>query len=85
MIIDSPDRRRPGSRSEGRVAEGSNPHDALAAASWDARAYLGLPGLEPGAPADAVVYAEDPRSDLDALAHPIAVVLRGRPVRVAGR
>ena len=36
----------------------------------------------PGAPADAVVYAEDPRSDLDQLAHPIAVVLRGRPVRV---
>ncbi|MCE6997937.1 amidohydrolase family protein [Saccharothrix sp. S26] len=61
---------------------GLRPHDALAAASWDARAYLGLPGLEPGAPADAVVYAEDPRSDLDQLAHPIAVVLRGRPVRV---
>ena len=64
---------------------GMRPHDALAAASWDARSYLGLPGLEPGAPADAVVYAEDPRSDLDQLAHPIAVVLRGRPVRVAGR
>jgi imidazolonepropionase-like amidohydrolase len=58
------------------------PHDALAAASWDARSYLGLPGLVAGAPADAVVYAEDPRSDLDQLAHPIAVVLRGRPVRV---
>jgi imidazolonepropionase-like amidohydrolase len=54
---------------------------ALAAASWDARAYLGLPGLEPGAPADAVVYAEDPRTDLDQLDHPIAVVLRGRLVR----
>ncbi|MEV8442896.1 amidohydrolase family protein [Actinosynnema sp. NPDC051121] len=61
---------------------GMRPHDALAAASWDARSYLGLPGLVPGAPADAVVYAEDPRSDLDQLAHPIAVVLRGRPVRV---
>ncbi|WP_433259920.1 amidohydrolase family protein [Actinosynnema sp. CS-041913] len=64
------------------AAAGMRPHDALAAASWDARAYLGLPGLEPGAPADAVVYAEDPRSDLDQLAHPVAVILRGRPVRV---
>ena len=60
---------------------GVRPHDALAAASWQARAYLGLPGLEPGAPADAVVYAEDPRTDLDQLAHPIAVILRGRPAR----
>lgn len=63
------------------AAAGMRPHDALAAASWDARAYLGLPGLEPGAPADAVVYAEDPRTDLDQLDHPIAVVLRGRLVR----
>ncbi|MFE2752197.1 amidohydrolase family protein [Actinosynnema sp. NPDC059335] len=60
---------------------GLRPHAALAAASWDARAYLGLPGLQPGAPADAVVYAEDPRTDLDQLAHPTAVILRGRRVR----
>jgi len=60
---------------------GLRPHDALAAASWAARAYLGLGGLEPGAPADAVVYAEDPRADLNRLADPIAVVLRGRRVR----
>jgi imidazolonepropionase-like amidohydrolase len=64
------------------AAAGMRPHAALAAASWHARSYLGLPGLEPGAPADAVVYAEDPRADLDQLAHPIAVVLRGRPVRI---
>jgi imidazolonepropionase-like amidohydrolase len=63
------------------AAAGLRPHDALAAASWDARRYLGLAGLEPGAPADAVVYAEDPRSDLGQLAHPIAVILRGRRVR----
>lgn len=63
------------------AAAGMRPHDALAAASWEARAYLGLPGLEPGAPADAVVYAEDPRSDLSRLADPIAVILRGRRVR----
>ncbi|MEJ2856249.1 MULTISPECIES: amidohydrolase family protein [unclassified Saccharothrix] len=57
------------------------PHEALGAASWHARTYLGLAGLEPGAPADAVVYAEDPRLDLDQLAHPIAVILRGERVR----
>jgi imidazolonepropionase-like amidohydrolase len=60
---------------------GVRPHDALAAASWAARAYLGLPGLEPGGPADAVVYAEDPRWDLNQLADPTAVILRGRCVR----
>jgi imidazolonepropionase-like amidohydrolase len=63
------------------AAAGMRPHDALGAASWEARAYLGLPGLVPGAPADAVVYAEDPRADLGRLEHPDAVVLRGRRVR----
>ena len=52
---------------------------ALASASWAARGWLGRPGLEPGAPADLVVYDEDPRRDLRALAHPRLVVLRGRP------
>jgi hypothetical protein len=56
-------------------------HEALGAASWTARAYLGLPGLESGAPADAVVYAADPRTDLDQLDHPLAVILRGRRIR----
>lgn len=63
------------------AAAGVHAHDALAAASWTARAYLGLPGLTPHAPADAVVYESDPRLDLDQLAHPLAVVLRGRRVR----
>jgi imidazolonepropionase-like amidohydrolase len=63
------------------AAAGIRPHDALAAASWSAREYLGLPGLEPGAPADAVVYERDPRTDLDQLAAPVAVILRGRRVR----
>jgi imidazolonepropionase-like amidohydrolase len=36
------------------AAAGLRPHDALAAGSWAARTYLGLPGLVPGAPADAV-------------------------------
>ncbi|MEU9690769.1 amidohydrolase family protein [Amycolatopsis japonica] len=60
---------------------GLRPHDALAAGSWSAREYLGLPGLVPGAPADAVVYAEDPREDLARLEHPVAVILRGVRVR----
>lgn len=63
------------------AAAGVRPHDALAAASWTARHYLGLPGLTPNAPADAVVYESDPRRDLDQLAHPLAVILRGRRVR----
>jgi imidazolonepropionase-like amidohydrolase len=62
------------------VAAGVRPADALAAASWAARSYLGWAGLEPEAPADAVVYDADPRSDLSQLASPAAVILRGRLV-----
>jgi imidazolonepropionase-like amidohydrolase len=60
------------------VAAGVRPHDALAAASWRARSFLGLRGLAEGAPADAVVYDADPRADLAQLEAPRAVVLRGR-------
>jgi imidazolonepropionase-like amidohydrolase len=59
-------------------AAGMSVEQALAAASWDARAYLGLPGIEPGAPADFVVYASDPRADLETLHHPELIVLDGR-------
>ena len=62
------------------AAAGLRAHDALAAGSWSARAYLGLGGLIPGAPADAVVYDADPRLDLDRLNAPRAVILRGRLV-----
>jgi imidazolonepropionase-like amidohydrolase len=54
--------------------------DALGAASWRARAWLGHPGLEEGDPADLVVYATDPRADLAVLRTPSAIVLRGRRV-----
>jgi imidazolonepropionase-like amidohydrolase len=57
---------------------GVRTHQAIGAASWSARAYLGLPGLSEGAPADAVVYDADPREDLSQLAAPRAVVLRGK-------
>jgi imidazolonepropionase-like amidohydrolase len=80
------------SRPHGRVADeiramaaaGVPAHDALAAGSWAARAYLGLPGLAEGAPADAVVYDSDPRADLSQLDHPRAVILRGQLVPSAG-
>lgn len=57
---------------------GVPPHQAVGAASWAARSYLGLPGLAEGAPADAVIYDADPRLDLDQLAAPRGVVLRGQ-------
>lgn len=52
--------------------------EALGAATWSARAWLGHPGIEEGAPADIVVYQDDPRIDVRALAHPDTVILRGR-------
>jgi imidazolonepropionase-like amidohydrolase len=53
---------------------------ALGAASWAARSWLGLPCIEEGAPADVVVYDADPRADLDVLARPVRMLLRGRVV-----
>ena len=50
---------------------------ALAAGSWAAREWLGLPGITEGAPADLVVYDTDPRADLAALHRPQRMVLRG--------
>ncbi len=51
--------------------------DAVAAASWRTRSYLGRPSIEEGAPADVVVYPADPRVDVAVLANPRSVVLRG--------
>nr|WP_231851693.1 amidohydrolase family protein [Modestobacter marinus] len=50
---------------------------ALAAGSWAAREWLGLPGIVEGAPADLVVYDDDPRADLETLQRPQVTVLRG--------
>ncbi|WP_084076835.1 amidohydrolase family protein [Demequina sp. NBRC 110057] len=52
----------------------------VAAATWDARAFLGADTLTEGASADLVVYERDPREDIGELARPRAVVLRGRRV-----
>lgn len=57
---------------------GMSPRQAIGAATWQARAWLGRPGIEEGASADLVVYREDPREDLRTLASPHRVVLRGR-------
>jgi imidazolonepropionase-like amidohydrolase len=55
--------------------------DALGAASWRAREWLGWNAfLDEGAPADLVVYGADPRQDLAVLASPTRVVLRGAVV-----
>jgi imidazolonepropionase-like amidohydrolase len=61
-------------------AVGLSPYDALGAASWRARDWLGFPGPVAGASADFVVYDEDPLADLRILARPARVVLRGRVV-----
>ncbi len=70
----------------GRIADeiealtgiGMSPTEALGAASWTAREWLRRPGLEHGASADLVCYAEDPRSGVQALKNPDVVILRGR-------
>jgi imidazolonepropionase-like amidohydrolase len=50
---------------------------ALAAGSWAARRWLGEPDIEDGAPADLVVYRDDPRSSLEALQHPALILIGG--------
>ena len=54
--------------------------EVIAQASWRGRAWLGLPGLDEGAPADLVVYDSDPRVDIAAAMLPRRIVLRGRVV-----
>jgi imidazolonepropionase-like amidohydrolase len=61
-------------------AAGLPAETALAAASWSARSWLGLPCIEEGAPADVVVYDADPRADLDTLQRPERIIRNGRVV-----
>jgi imidazolonepropionase-like amidohydrolase len=76
-----------GSRvAHGRIADevealkgvGMSPTEALGAASWTAREWLGRPGLEHGASADLVCYTEDPRMGAEVINNPDVVILRGR-------
>jgi imidazolonepropionase-like amidohydrolase len=75
--------------AHGRIADevieletyGLSREDALGAASWRARAWLGRSGsLEEGCEADFVVYDADPLDDLAILRSPRHIVLRGRLV-----
>jgi imidazolonepropionase-like amidohydrolase len=74
-----------GALAHGRVADevlelaqaGLAPVEALSAACWSARQWLGRDGLGEGTSADLVVLDADPREDLRVLQGPRAVVLRG--------
>jgi imidazolonepropionase-like amidohydrolase len=60
---------------------GLSPAEALGAASWRARSWLGLDdNLAEGTTADLVVFDRDPLADLTVLAAPRRVVLRGAVV-----
>jgi imidazolonepropionase-like amidohydrolase len=67
------------------AAAGMSNMAAIGAASWDARDFLGLSGLEPGASADATIYDTDPSRNLDTLAHPHWVIRSGRLLRPFGQ
>lgn len=75
--------------THGRIADevealkgiGMSATEALGAACWDARRWLGRPGLQHGAPADLLCFAEDPRSSPAVLTSPDLVMLRGRVYR----
>jgi imidazolonepropionase-like amidohydrolase len=62
------------------VAAGVPAPAVMAAASWQARRFLGLGDLVEGSSADLVVYPRDPRLDIHVLAEPRAVILRGQVV-----
>ena len=59
------------------IAAGIPQAEVIAQASWRAREWLGLPGLDEHAPADLVVYEADPRTDLSTVDTPHRMVLRG--------
>jgi imidazolonepropionase-like amidohydrolase len=70
----------------GRIAEevealkgiGMSPTEAVGAACWDARRWLGRPGLDDGASADLLCYSDDPRHGPSVLNRPDLVILRGQ-------
>lgn len=75
-----------GALKHGRVADevqalaaaGMPAADAVGAASWRARDWLGFDAkLGDGAPADLAVYDADPRKHPQVLAHPRCIILRG--------
>jgi len=78
--------------AHGRIADevealkniGMSPTEAVGAACWDARRWLGRPGLDHGASADLLCYSDDPRSGPGVLNQPDLVILRGKVFRPCG-
>ena len=66
-------------------AAGLSATEILEAAAWAPRRFLGVPGLEDGAPADLIVVPADPREDHRILRGRSHVVLGGRQVAGADR
>jgi imidazolonepropionase-like amidohydrolase len=72
--------------ANGRIADevealkgiGMSATEALGAACWDARSWLGRPGLDDGASADLLCYKDDPRQGPVVLNRPDLVILRGQ-------
>lgn len=63
------------------VEAGFTPEEALAISMRDSAEYLGVPNLgmlQPGAPAELLIFREDPTQNLDALATLAGVVRDGR-------
>jgi len=77
-----------GSLAHGRIADevialhAAGHPDAVGAASWAAREWLGRPSLRAGHPADLAVYGDDPRANPAVLRDPVLVMRRGRPLSV---
>ncbi len=57
---------------------GMSATEALGAACWQAREWLGRSALTDGAPADLLCFRVDPRSGPEILSRPDRVILRGR-------
>ncbi|AGC61859.1 MULTISPECIES: metal-dependent hydrolase family protein [Mycobacterium] len=78
-----------GTIQHGRIADevealkkiGMSATEALGAACWEARRWLGRPTVEHGASADLVCFSEDPRRGAAILNRPDLVILRGRTYR----
>lgn len=74
-----------GTLEHGRIADecaelvraGLPAREVVAFASWRARKFLGVPGIENGASADIVGYSNDPRGDIAVLNSPQHIILRG--------
>lgn len=78
-----------GTIQHGRIADevealkkiGMSATEALGAACWEARRWLGRPTVEHGASADLGCFSEDPRRGAAILNRPDLVILRGRTYR----